>query len=316
MDVEFPVRELYRILDAVENPPALTPLKSARLFDEHRAGKIIVVPQLPDDTELWFVGDIHGDLLALETALHHIGNTGKIIFLGDLFDDGIHGAEVVSRIAGLPPERFTIIAGNHDEGLVSDGKFSSLVQPAEFSEWLNKHPEARKFGESIVEFFRQAPRAIFLPDGLLVTHGGFPLRDRWETLDFNDPLSLQDFVWTRASETARTKIPNRATKGCQFGYDDFTGFCEVATRVLGQPVQRMIRGHDHVEERFLVYPKYQANPVLVMNTMCHRLHREVLGPYERAACVARWVPGQLPEVRRLVLPAEIIQLVYPESTDA
>lgn len=318
MDVEFPLRDLHRILAAVENPPPLTPLPVGLLFPVEPT---VIVPAWTDDAELWFVGDIHGDLLALEAALHHIGRSGAIVFLGDLFDDGPHGAEVVSRIAQLDPDRYCLLAGNHDEGLQFDGKsFSSLVQPSEFAAWLNQHRQARAFGEALIATVRQTPRALFLPDGLLVTHGGFPLRDRWDAIttlaDLNTAECLQDFVWTRASETARTKIPNRASKGCQFGYDDFSEFCELATGILSRPVQRMVRGHDHVEDRWMVYPRYVANPVLTINTLGHRLQREVFGPYERTACVARWVPGELPEVHRLRLPAEVIQRVYPEPVEA
>jgi hypothetical protein len=57
----------------------------------------------------------------------------------------------------------------------------------------------------------------------------------------------------------------------------FEAFCEVATR-MGRPVERMVRGHDHVEERFAVFPSWVANPVLTINAMSHRLPREVFGP--------------------------------------
>jgi hypothetical protein len=32
--------------------------------------------------------------------------------------------------------------------------------------------------------------------------------------------------------------------------------------------------------------------------------------------VARWVRGELPEVRRLFIPAELIREIYPEPVDA
>lgn len=53
-------------------------------------------------------------------------------------------------------------------------------------------------------------RALFFPDGLLIAHGGFPLRDLHERLahggDWNDPQCRSDFVWVRyaaASEQLR-----------------------------------------------------------------------------------------------------------------
>jgi hypothetical protein len=296
-------------------------------FEEYAAGPGDRAIQVGEDWplgEVWFVGDLHGDLLALEAALQHIDRSGggsgaRIAFLG------VHAAQVVLRVFELlldGPARITIVAGNHDEALAwADGRFQSTVLPSDFTDWLNRHaddPLAVRLGKLIIRFFARAPRALFLPDGLLVAHGGIPHTDLHEELaregNWNDPRVLQDFVWLRAHPRARKRIPNRTTRGSEFGRDDFTAFCEVATR-LGRPVQRMLRGHDHVEERFAVYPAWVANPVLTINTLSHRLPREVFGGYERAPVVARWVRGELPEVRRLMVPGELIQEIYPEPVD-
>jgi len=305
-------------------------------FEEYAAGPADRAIQLRDDWpvgEVWFVGDIHGDLLALEAALQHIDRSGggadaRIVFLGDLFDDGAHAAEVVLRVFELlldGPMRVTVIAGNHDEALAfSGGRFESTVIPSDFTGWLNAqmdagHPWAERLGRLIVSFFRRAPRALFFPDGLLVAHGGIPHTDLHAELaqhgDWNDPRVLQDFVWLRAHPRARKRIPNRTTRGSEFGREDFAAFCQVATR-LGRPVSRMVRGHDHVEERFAVFPAWAAHPALTINTMAHRLPREVFGPYERVPVVARWVRGELPEVRRLFIPPELIREAYPEPVEA
>src|SRR4028119_1899281 len=62
-------------------------------------------------------------------------------------------------------------------------------------------------GKLAVRFFGQAPHALFLPDGLLIAHAGFPLTDLHakleETGDWNDPACLSEFTWTRAHPTAR-----------------------------------------------------------------------------------------------------------------
>ena len=303
-------------------------------FEEYAAGpgdRAIQVGEEWPLGEVWFIGDLHGDLLALEAALQHIDRSGggpgaRIVFLGDLFDDGAHAAQVVLRVFELlldGPARLTIVTGNHDEALAyADGRFQSTVLPSDFTDWLNAHaddPLAARLGRLIIHFFARAPRALFFPDGLLVAHGGIPHTDLHEELaqegNWNDPRVLQDFVWLRAHPRARKRIPNRTTRGSEFGRDDFTAFCEVATR-LGRPVHRMLRGHDHVEERFAVYPAWTANPVLTINTLSHRLPREVFGPYERVPVVAKWVRGELPEVRRLFVPPELIREIYPEPVDA
>ncbi|MBD0321644.1 MAG: hypothetical protein ICV87_15010 [Gemmatimonadetes bacterium] len=90
-------------------------------------------------------------------------------------------------------------------------------------------------------------------------------------------------MWLRAQLRARKRIPNRTTRGSEFGRVDFAAFCEVATR-LRRPVSQMPRGHDHVEERFAVFfawTAHPAHPALTINTLSHRLPSEVFGPYDR-----------------------------------
>jgi hypothetical protein len=305
-------------------------------YEESAAGPEDRAVRVGDDWpvgEVWFVGDVHGDLLALEAALQHIDRSGggadaRIVFLGDLFDDGTHSAQVVLRVFELlldGPMRITIVAGNHDEALAfADDRFQSTVIPSDFTDWLNAesragHPWAARLGKLIIRFFARAPRALFFPDGLLVAHGGIPHTDLHAELEeqgnWNDPRVLQDFVWLRAHPRARKRIPNRTTRGSEFGREDFAAFCEVATR-LGRPVGRMVRGHDHVEERFAVFPQWAAHPALTINTMSHRLPREMFGPDERVPVIARWVRGELPEVRRLFIPPELIQEIYPDPAAA
>ena len=79
----------------------------------------------------------------------------------------------------------------------------------------------------------------------------------------------------------------------------------------------MVRGHDHFDERFMVYAKYRANPILTINAMSYRMPREFGGTLERTPCVARWVPDELPEVHRLHVPFAVVDKYYggPEGDD-
>ena len=283
--------------------------------------------ELKAHENLWFIGDLHSDLLALECALalterHEAASPPTLVFLGDLIDDGAQDYEVMLRVLDLlcaAPDRVCLVAGNHDEALRCDGGvFTSDVSPSDFDDWLNEHHEdgdaaKREIGPLVIELFRRVPRALFFPDGLLAVHGGIPQSDIWPRLsshgDLNDPLCLQDFVWTRAHERAKKRCPNRCSRSAEFGRQDFEGFCEL-TRFLPAPVERMIRGHDHFDERYCLYDKYEKNRVLAINTLSRRLPREWRGPLERSPCVARWVPGQVPEVHRIEIPAEAIRAIY------
>ena len=298
------------------------------LFDADRASGDDRTPQvraLDDAAPLWFVGDLHGDLLALEAALALIDGDhpdARIVLLGDLFDDGGFGVEVLLRVFELivaRPGRVCLVAGNHDGALRWTGeRFTSSVSPSDFAEWLDAHPEdaqAWRAARLAVRLAERAPRALFLPDGLLVAHGGFPLVDLHAELeasgDFNDPRALGDFVWTRAHPKARRKLPNRASRGSQWGHEDFADFCALSAR-LGRPVTHLVRGHDHVEERWAVYRGGTPHPVLTTVALSRRLPRELFGTYERVPTVARWVRGALPQVHRLHVPAEAVRALYPE----
>jgi hypothetical protein len=285
------------------------------------------------DSALWFIGDLHGDLLALQAALalirshsQHGSANARIIFLGDLFDDEGFGLEVLLQIFELvstSPASICIIAGNHDEALGHDGtRFTSTVSPSDFSEFLNSDKADKatiRAGKLAIRLFQNAPRALFFPDGLLVAHGGFPLADLHprlqETGDWNARSCLSDFVWARAHPTARKKLPNRFTRGSQFGHEDFAAFCSVASS-LGRPVTHMVRGHDHVEERYQVDAAYKANPILTTVALSRRLSREFLGTHERFPTVALYIEDSLPQVFRLHIPAQLVREFYPEASES
>jgi hypothetical protein len=298
------------------------------LFDADRASPDDRAPHvraLDDAAPLWFVGDLHGDLLALEAALALIDGDhpeARLVLLGDLFDDGGFGVEVLLRVFELiaaRPGRVCLVAGNHDEALRWTGeRFTSSVSPSDFAEWLDAHPEdaqAWRAARLAVRLAERAPRALFLPDGLLAAHGGFPLVDLHAELeasgDFNDPRALGDFVWTRAHPKARRKLPNRSSRGSQGGHEDFADFCALAAR-LGRPVTHLVRGHDHVEERWAVYREGTPHPVLTTVALSRRLPRELFGDYARVPTVARWVRGALPQVHRLHVPPDAVRTLYPE----
>jgi hypothetical protein len=287
---------------------------------------------------LWIVGDIHADLLALANAWHFIcrqaeqtGGKPHVVFLGDFIDRGRNDHETLLYLFRLlrdHPGQVCVIAGNHDEDYhwsEEDRRFVSTIEPAEYPARLNAllddpDPAAREqveLGKLAVSFFRRCPRAVVLPDGLLLAHAGFPHRDRLQELkeprDLSRPLCLQDFAWLRISETAEYKRPNRDNRGCQFGWGNFREFCQTA-EALRVPVRRLVRGHDHVAARYQYYPEYRAYPVLTLNTMGRPLDGETATLDDPPlACVARHVPGQLPQVWRLPIDCAEVRAAFAPS---
>ena len=101
-NIESTVSEMEKLL--------CKPGGAEMLFDLYRASPEDRAIQVPDVGEmpLWFIGDLHGDLLALEAALTLIYSHpqygtrhSRIVFLGDLFDDEGFGLEVLLRIFEL-----------------------------------------------------------------------------------------------------------------------------------------------------------------------------------------------------------------------
>lgn len=294
--------------------------------------QFIAVPESESINRLWFVGDVHGDILGLETAIRYIDTQdpeATICFLGDLFDRGYRHDLVLFRFMQLidrNPSKVAFVVGNHDEGLYyghDAQRFSSSVRPSEASDWLNEQPTDspwRELANVAIQFFERAPRALLLPDGLLVAHGGVPHVDLQNMLNSSDDLEktefLEDFVWTRLHETAKKRIPNRSTRGCSLGIKDFDSFCSKLQKLLGRPVRRIIRGHDHLEPRFKQFSRYREHPVLTINTICHRLDSEMPGTFEMPLIVAKYEAGEMPTIHRLCVPRHLLEAIYSRKLDA
>jgi hypothetical protein len=315
-------------------------------------GESFMMLDVLDQEQVWFVGDIHGELLGFEEVLRFIDlrRSGKhlIIFLGDFIDDGPYSYEVLLRLFRLilerkPGQRLCILAGNHDEGLEyrEGGVFIGTVEPDDFARQLNNpdngagglkdNPTARSVAQTAIKLFNRVPRAILLPNGLLAAHGGVPHTDCVATLKKilqedgktkalsylkTNPQCRQDFVWTRAHERAPRKIPNRESKGCQYGIKDFSDFCETASQIVddgrGWSVTKFIRGHDHFPERYRIYKNYNNN-VLTINNMCCRMPREYEGGYACNPAVVSWVPTGDLKIHRLHILEDVIKACYPPS---
>jgi len=227
----------------------------------------------------FYIGDVHGDFLALHTLLVEASRSdpeAEIVFLGDLTDRGPHSFECLALILSAAKERpgtITWIAGNHDLGITcnpDNGEYKADTQPSEFIDWLNggaADPAIRALaGEFMMKLPPLLPRALLKADGLLVTHGGFPLVDLHASLDginaLYDDVCLTDFTWTRLSRHKK-KLPNRVHRGCSFGHTDLGAFCETVSGFF--PVRRMLRGHDHVQGGMAFHETYQTHPTLTLN---------------------------------------------------
>ncbi len=316
----------------VDAPPRL-------LFDDCRDDASREVAVVRTETAvpaaLWVIGDLHADVLTLANAVAYAESVAApnepphFLFLGDFVDRGIHDHETLLYLFGLMranPERVCVVPGNHDIDLQFNenaNRFRVTIEPAEYCEGLNaalqrNDPNDRErveLARAFIRFCAGRPKAVFLPDGTLFTHGGFPHIDAQKDIstlaDLCRPRCVDDFLWARIAESARVKRPNRGSRGHEFGWDTFAQFCKLAGERLDIPVRRLVRGHDHVPDRWQEYPEYADNfvPVLTINAMGRALDGEAPrrdGRPHPFPAIARCVPNNLPNVVLLPLdPAEV-----------
>lgn len=288
--------------------------------------------------ENWFIlGDMHGDFYALSNALQYIVRTCpdfRLIFLGDLIDRGPHPMECLWLLLAYAkrfPDRILWIAGNHDIAVHEneDGSFWGSVLPSEFLDHLNRvdswTPFRREFGREFVELVKDLPRAVLFPDGLLITHGGFPLVDRHKDIPstdhlsdkiswLNSPQSLQDFTWTRITRYPK-RIPNRASTGCSYGFNDFAAFCEATKDFF--PTSRLVTGHDHPTDGFDLHPEWKVHAALTLKgygfSEDYDRPDAYLAKYQKHLVVGRCRRDQIPEPIKIpVIEADLTEYFNSE----
>lgn len=281
----------------------------------------------------FFVGDIHGDFLAWHCLLERMRREEdfRLCFLGDLVDRGPLPMECFAALleaAEKYPHQILWLLGNHDQGLrwnPKEKRYSSSVEPAEFADFLNAPQDGfspqqlEDWGKLFISICRRLPCAVLYADGLLATHGGVPLQDRWETLKtleaFHHERCLGDFTWSRItnypSKQGWKYDPEKRKTSSVFelGYKDLEGFCKAVECIF--PVKRVVRGHDHMENGFEVPTKYQNTPVLTINGFgFHYLSNSVVN-YRPKLALGAGVPGHLPRVEEVSYRPEDYAGVYP-----
>ena len=308
-------------------------------FDQTR--KVVKLSaEVAGEAEDWFfIGDLHADFFALHSLLRHAESVRpdcRILFLGDMVDRGDHPFECVFLLLewGLRhPGRLAWIAGNHDIAFdLPEGQrfFSSLVSPAELLQQINVDDGLggfrRELGRFFVDLGKRLPRALLFPDGLLATHGGFPLVDlqalgggidteeaylEW----LNSPPCLKDFTWTRVHRAPK-KVPDRHSTGAQYGFRDFEAFC--ALKPDWFPVQRMITGHEHPADGHAVHATYKINQALTLVGFGFKDQLPMPQAYRHYAeklHIGQGRSGELPAVLIVPVDRQELDWMYPPDVE-
>ena len=233
------------------------------LFDDSRGAArevAIVRSEAAVPRALWVIGDLHADILTLANVVQYAESLATpespahFVFLGDFVDRGVHDHETLLFLFGLAmahPERVCVVPGNHDVDLRFDeaGKrFRVTIDPAEYCEALNSALERDATDDrervalaarAFIRFCADRPKAVFLPDGTLLAHGGFPHTDVQKDIataaDLCRPRCLDDFLWARIAESARVKRPEPREPRARVRVGDVCPVLQARGRAPGRP---------------------------------------------------------------------------------
>jgi hypothetical protein len=137
-----------------------------------------------------FVGDIHGDLDAVERVFSHVRLPGTVlVFLGDVVDRGPASRECLERILTEKlehPQSVHLLMGNHEAW------GAARFRPADFWESLSAAESA-----ALALDLLKLPLAAWHPSGLLAVHGALPNLDALSevsTISVGSP-AWRDITW-------------------------------------------------------------------------------------------------------------------------
>jgi hypothetical protein len=187
----------YGLLDQAKCLSDLPATQEAPICDQG----VLVFPRSWSNRKIRIIGDLHGDLRALESVLKLAG-AGKdgfqddavMLFLGDYGDRGAGTLAVWLRLASLKqrfPNRVFLLRGNHEETALM------RLTRADTGRVLNTpwHVPTTSNMESylmlamamlgniadVASLYAQIPDVALLPDGIIALHGSLP--PRWKEGD-------------------------------------------------------------------------------------------------------------------------------------
>ena len=316
-------RAITRAIDAVQTADRLIGPGPGAMAAEFRPNgrRVLRLNEIAEDEPLWIIGDVRGDVLALETTLGFIdeatekNRSPQIVFLGDLIG-GMMGDAACLAIAlerfAAAPTRTIVLAGDRELTLlassanaVEDRKPRGLaempVQPAQVKALENL---IRVFS-SLVE---KLPVAAICPGGILLAHSAPPRASILSTLHNADELEAQPdvlraFTFDRLHAREARVISSALHGATPAESEDFSESISALNRIFGMPVTRMVRGQDAAPEGHRWFRNYGEGVVLTLTTMGDVLANDA-GGGRRNPCVARLKSGRL-RVVRFEIPEDI-----------
>lgn len=181
-----------------------------------------------DHDSIMLIGDIHGNLEALEFIIRmreKLGNK-KILFLGDYVDRGMQGTEVLTKLFQMKleePENVFLLRGNHET--IDMNTYYGFFEEIGFD---------RDFLLDISKTYDRLPVAAVISGHTFCVHGGI---DGTGSINAITKEGAFPYLWNDPSEHPGLSISSRGSTVKEFGPDIVEGFLET------NGLKRIVRGH-------------------------------------------------------------------------
>jgi len=198
------------------------------IFDSESA-----VLKLNDDPII-IVGDIHGNLAALNTIISQ-RKAEKMLFLGDYIDRGVQGVEVLHALFKLKiaeTDNIFLLRGNHED--------KHMSKHYGFLDEINHDYTAI---ELLQQTFEKMPIAAIVNDSLFCVHGGIPGMSMIDTITKQNSF---EYLWNDPMPYEGLHPSNRGFGIFNFGPDIVKGFLEI------NKLDMIIRSHTAVSSGYAV----------------------------------------------------------------
>lgn len=150
----------------------------------HRGERLVSIREIPDEEELFVIGDVHGCADELEELLERLPLTesSRIVFVGDYIDRGPSSRRVVEQVIELSQRHHVhALMGNHESSLIEflDEPASSLAARFLLNgggatlQSYSERPGAFDLPTDHVEFIRNLAAGYRSPSYFFV-HAGLP----------------------------------------------------------------------------------------------------------------------------------------------